>query len=306
MVHEVGDFQEEAATLFLAAQIRLLQLSQGQIASTSSAAFSASFAEALRSAEDAVSLAKRIGDLPLAASALCTLAQVQMAAMNCDDALKATQEATAIFRERDDQRNIASVMCIEADVHLVNGNENKALVTVNKALTIFRDLGDTRGEWIAMGVLEHITGPPEEPQEQPEQPGQQDEQWTAEQWAWWEQQQQQQQQEPQAQQPQQLAVPKKKRPPMQLGDKLDMSALSADLVQRRLTEIVKMSVDLEDDEELEMDKPLMQVGVTSKTAVELRNTLSEEVPGVQLPFTLIFDYPSINAMTDFIIESAQG
>merc|ERR1712151_113546 len=88
------------------------------------------------------------------------------------------------------------------------------------------------------------------------------------------------------------------------GEKLDLSSLSIESVQRRLTEIVKLTVDIEDDEEVELDKPLMQIGVTSKSAVALRNALSTELPGMTMPFTLVFDFPTVNSMSELIMEQS--
>lgn len=107
----------------------------------------------------------------------------------------------------------------------------------------------------------------------------------------------------QPQQPEKQAVAKK-RQPVELGPKLDMNRVKSEDVQRRVEEIVKMTIDLEDDDVIYLDTPLMQLGVTSRTAVELRNALVEELPGVSLPFTMVFDYPSVSAMTEMIMEGA--
>ena len=48
-----------------------------------------------------------------------------------------------------------------------------------------------------------------------------------------------------------------------------------------------------------MDQPLMEVGLDSLTAVELRNTVGN-LFGTELPATVIFDYPSISALAGFI------
>ncbi len=49
------------------------------------------------------------------------------------------------------------------------------------------------------------------------------------------------------------------------------------------------------------DAPLMDAGLDSLGAVELRNALEGQLK-VQLPSTLVFDYPSINAVSEFIRE----
>lgn len=48
--------------------------------------------------------------------------------------------------------------------------------------------------------------------------------------------------------------------------------------------------------------PLMDSGLDSLGAVELRNTLSEAF-ALDLPATLTFDYPSANAIAGFIIST---
>ena len=61
-----------------------------------------------------------------------------------------------------------------------------------------------------------------------------------------------------------------------------------------------------DEEDIEVDTPLMQAGLTSNTAVLLRDEMTTVIPGVNLPPTLMFDYPSISAISEFIMERAGG
>merc|ERR1712060_354247 len=57
-------------------------------------------------------------------------------------------------------------------------------------------------------------------------------------------------------------------------------------------------------EDFEYDMPLMESGLTSNTAVLLRDALTQQLPGVNMPVILVFDYPSISAMSDLIVENA--
>lgn len=87
------------------------------------------------------------------------------------------------------------------------------------------------------------------------------------------------------------------------GGALQLSAgMGTEVVIQKIQSIAKAIVG--DDEDIESDTPLMQAGLTSNTAVILRDELAKDVPGVRLPPTLLFDYPSIQAIADFIVESA--
>ena len=47
------------------------------------------------------------------------------------------------------------------------------------------------------------------------------------------------------------------------------------------------------------ETPLMDSGMDSLSAVEFRNRFTGQMPGVNLPNTLIFDYPTIASIADF-------
>jgi acyl carrier protein len=53
---------------------------------------------------------------------------------------------------------------------------------------------------------------------------------------------------------------------------------------------------------VEADKPLMDSGMDSLAAVEFRNRLASELPAVELPNTLIFDYPTMNAVANYVVS----
>eukprot|EP00440_Ansanella_granifera_P032408 gb/GFBE01035167.1/.p1 GENE.gb/GFBE01035167.1/~~gb/GFBE01035167.1/.p1 ORF type:complete len:963 (+),score=230.90 gb/GFBE01035167.1/:1-2889(+) len=77
------------------------------------------------------------------------------------------------------------------------------------------------------------------------------------------------------------------------------SGPSPDEIRSQVKLVVAEIVGMDD---LVDDTPLMQAGLTSQSAVLLRNALSKQLPGASLPFTMMFDYPSISALTDFFVE----
>jgi len=82
----------------------------------------------------------------------------------------------------------------------------------------------------------------------------------------------------------------------QQSKEVEQQAASAAL-NGRVRTIVEDLVGMDD---IAGDNPLMTVGLTSQSAVILREALSKEFPGPSLPFTMMFDYPSINGLTDFL------
>jgi NADPH:quinone reductase-like Zn-dependent oxidoreductase/acyl carrier protein len=53
--------------------------------------------------------------------------------------------------------------------------------------------------------------------------------------------------------------------------------------------------------EVDTKRPLLEMGLDSLMSVELRNALGQSL-NQSLPASLLFDYPTINALTDFLIE----
>ncbi|KFG37318.1 putative type I fatty acid synthase, partial [Toxoplasma gondii GAB2-2007-GAL-DOM2] len=54
-----------------------------------------------------------------------------------------------------------------------------------------------------------------------------------------------------------------------------------------------------------LDSPLQELGIDSLGAVELRNSLSQRL-GVKLSATTLFDYPTIRAIIDYIVNQVSG
>merc|ERR1719183_563214 len=84
------------------------------------------------------------------------------------------------------------------------------------------------------------------------------------------------------------------------GTALDMANIDEDQVAAKVREVALAIIG--EGDELDADTPLMEAGLTSSTAVVLKDEVSEEIPGVTLPPTLIFDYPSVSAIAEFVME----
>jgi len=87
--------------------------------------------------------------------------------------------------------------------------------------------------------------------------------------------------------------------PLQVSAGMDPGAIKS--------KILDLAVQIIGDSEgVDIDMPLMEAGLTSNTAVILRDELSKDLPGINLPPTLMFDYPSIGAIAEFVMEKASA
>lgn len=68
-------------------------------------------------------------------------------------------------------------------------------------------------------------------------------------------------------------------------------------------QIQDVATSLVGDDSIAADTPLMDAGLDSLSMVEFRNELLKEFPGISLPGALLFDYPTVNTLRDFIYQT---
>ena len=66
--------------------------------------------------------------------------------------------------------------------------------------------------------------------------------------------------------------------------------------------VLETAKEVSGNTELDADAPLMESGLDSLAQVELRNTLSSRLGGMQLSATLFLDYPTVNAVASYLLE----
>merc|ERR1712046_530106 len=77
--------------------------------------------------------------------------------------------------------------------------------------------------------------------------------------------------------------------------------LDPDYVMEQIQEVTRKLVG--GNRDLDAEKPLMEAGVTSMTAILYRQNLATALTGVNFPVTLVFDYPTVSAIADFVLET---
>jgi len=78
-----------------------------------------------------------------------------------------------------------------------------------------------------------------------------------------------------------------------------------DVLGRRLHEQIADILEIGDPHELDPNRPLFEVGLTSVRAVKVRNVLCSGLTA-PLPATLLFDHPTIEALTSFLAHEILG
>jgi len=225
--------------------------------------------EMLKHSRDAVAVARKVAGGKLRAPALFWNAYALNMTPHAMEALDLIEEATRLFRARYDRRGEAHATLLTAQVYHTRQKPDAAAEYARSALAIFQELGDRQGEASAAQMLQQVApAGGRQQQQQEEQPQLRDQDETIP--------------EPV---PSQMQVEQKGLDPEQA---------------RKL--IYKVAVDtIGDDVDLENDSPLMDMGLDSLSSVSLRNTLAVEFR-VNLAASLMFDYPSVSALTEHIVE----
>merc|ERR1740129_1660328 len=193
----------------------------------------------------------------------------------------------------------AASMVLLADVYLYNRDLAKARELGEEGVYLFQSVGDADGEDMAWTEIERIDKVEGEMREQQMREQQMKDQWQMQQW-----QMQQGGQQWAPQESYEEAAPsaagggyEAKLMKLDVGSGLDPTQLKSQIL-----EVTKGLIGY--DEDIEYDLPLMESGLTSNTGVLLRDALTQQLPGVNMPVTLVFDYTSITAMADLIVENA--
>mmetsp|Transcript_12327 Transcript_12327/g.25001 ORF Transcript_12327/g.25001 Transcript_12327/m.25001 type:complete len:327 (+) Transcript_12327:1-981(+) len=304
LFREIGDDVQETAALYLVSQNAFeLAVDEGAKVGESSLPKAAKDAldKSVKASDGAVKLARDLlsdNGQELLAYSLGVQAQCMMMLKKFDDALRSADEAVILFREIGSDVNEASALLISADALRQTRSYDESGAAAREALGLFQKHGDARGEELSNKIIGFL----EEIQQRMQQ------QWLAQQAAQNPQQWQmnmqfapQEQQGGGGEQAASLARPERER-----GPALDMSAgLDTTVVRAKVMDIASRITGAEEGE-IEADTPLMEAGLTSNSAILLRDELSQELPGITLPVTLVFDYPSIAAMSDLIVESSKA
>ncbi|CAJ1329725.1 unnamed protein product [Effrenium voratum] len=289
---------EEASMLFLVAQeaVQLAVIEGARVGSDKPLKRHARDAldKAEKSAKAAMKLCKenasQTGITEILGSSMCSMSQVHMLRSNYQEALSVARNAVQLFSDEGHPRNQASANLLCADAHRAMENYSEAQKCAFEATRCFKEADpvDEKGLEAAQKVLDslkqHLAPAPRPTYQGPTGGGGLPAQMLAG-------------YEDEEEAPGEARVARS-RPS---GPALDVKNLRPELVQKKIMEVALALTGAPEDE-IQIDTPLMEAGVTSTMAVGLSDELKKDLPGIRLPATLVFDYPSIAAMTELILE----
>merc|ERR1712242_34442 len=295
LVKEMGEKEEEVAVMVLTARATIMQIMQKEEEGKSNEKmFKAAADKATKLAKDALALGKKCDSPQVLGSAHFTVSQTNLMNGKAAEAIKEGENALNVFKGCSYTEGEAAALTLLADVYLFNRDLAKARELGEEGVYLFQSVGDADGEDMAWTEIERIDKIEGEMREQQMREQQLRQQWQmqqgGQQWA--------------PQEAMEEAAPsaagggyEAKLMKLDVGSGLDPTQLKSQIL-----EVTKGLIGY--DEDIEYDMPLMESGLTSNTAVLLRDALTQQLPGVNMPVTLVFDYPSISAMSDLIVENA--
>merc|ERR1712050_291313 len=300
LVKEMGDKEEEVSVMVLTCRAMIMQIMQKEEEGKSNEKmFKAAADKSTKLAKDALAAAKKCDSPQVLGCAHFTVSQTNLMNGKAAEAIKEAENASNVFKGCSYTEGEAASLVLLADTYLFNRDIPKARDLGEEGVYLFQSVGDADGEDMAWTEVERIEKLEGEIREQQAREQQMRDQWQMQQW-----QMQQGGQQWAPQESYEEAAPsaagggyEAKLMKLDVGSGLDPAQLKSQIL-----EVTKGLIGY--DEDIEYDMPLMESGLTSNTAVLLRDALTQQLPGVNMPVTLVFDYPSISAMSDLIVENA--
>eukprot|EP00440_Ansanella_granifera_P024325 gb/GFBE01026423.1/.p1 GENE.gb/GFBE01026423.1/~~gb/GFBE01026423.1/.p1 ORF type:complete len:777 (+),score=240.65 gb/GFBE01026423.1/:1-2331(+) len=272
MFHKLGDQREEASMLLRlsCAHIQVLNNSRGLGRRETKKGCDG----ALKAAKEAVALGKKFEkERAFLSNAYSMLGQCQGMIGKMKEGLKSANESLRLAEEDGDRKGQAAALTTIGEIYSMNGKKEEAKKFAYKALDIAEKIKDAQSMHTAKQLIEHLEGK-----------GGQQEQYVADQGG-------------------QVVAS-------------DDGAVSAAMpaggpykgpsVDSLIPKINELAMSLVSVDELHQDAPLMDAGLDSLSMVQFRNTLQQQFPGVPMPASLIFDNPSVRAVSQNIVEELKA
>mmetsp|Transcript_89583 Transcript_89583/g.237924 ORF Transcript_89583/g.237924 Transcript_89583/m.237924 type:complete len:823 (-) Transcript_89583:106-2574(-) len=226
---------------------------------------------ALEAAKDAIAVSRKIGDNTLVIDSMYILAQVHIVSMRLDDGMKTVNEAVAICQENTMEKEEGRMLVLAAWAHFLSNNLEKGQEAAGQALELLQKYGDSAGEALAYEVMGHIN----ERRAGPKQTFAEED----------------------------FGTPADGGADSQVAVQEEYTGPTVEVLARRLHVMVK---DMFDVDELENDTMLMDIGIDSLSMLDFQARIAREFPGVTWSPTMLFDYPTLQELGEFMHEALEN
>lgn len=247
-----------------------------QTASAPMSELAASVKACMQPAMEAVALARKLDEKYLLPRALTVLSEAYCMSGNTTDGLRVLNEALEHYRSEWDSgrwlaANVtdeAAALLLAAEAHFMREENDSADERAEAAMQLYKLRHDSRGMDKVRSVLAHYKAP---------------------------------------KMPTMAMVEVEEVRPGDRAAALSVAAPTGKgMDPEEVQKIVKANV-MEsiggDEDEVQLDSALMDVGLDSLATVQFRDALNKAF-GMTLPASLVFDYPSIRTMTEFLVEES--
>mmetsp|Transcript_53697 Transcript_53697/g.114613 ORF Transcript_53697/g.114613 Transcript_53697/m.114613 type:complete len:823 (+) Transcript_53697:84-2552(+) len=224
--------------------------------------------QALRHAREAVVLAKKSNDKQLTAAATLASAQALLLGGHADAAMRSTNTGLEVWQGLESKVGIAYATLLLAECHFAKSEHQVAENLANEALAAFTEIDEKEGMERAKQTLARfkesarLGGVQALPAADAEE------------------------EEAEADSTAEASAPKKE-------------AMSLEAAQQLAMEVALTAIGT--DEDLDFDTPLMDMGLDSLSSIAFREQLIAS-SGLQVPSSLVFDYPSLQAIAEHLVE----
>lgn len=275
LFQKIGDQPQQANTLLKISQSNLSVVGSSKLGRREE---KKCFDGSMKSAKEALAISKKLEDKDtgLLVLSYCQVGQVLSLVGKQKEALKAGLEGVRLAEEApNEQRLQVNAMCIMAEIYVTGGNKAEAMKLCERATRLAETTNDGQCMQMVQQLNEMLNkkeGGTETRREAAADAG---------------------------------PATKVAAAGPSIGDG-ELGPYKGPTVDTLVPKIQELALQLVNDEELTQDTPLMDAGLDSLSMVQFRNTLQQQFPGVPMPASLIFDNPSVRAVSLNIVEELKA
>jgi len=265
------DLRGIVKSLFLVIEANVDLLSEDSAAEKPRRVYQQGCEKAMRFAKEAIGICIKTGDRGSEGGAYIWVAHVQIMLGRLPESKQAAATALSIFEELDDKSGLAQALSIKAQAEMHQGDNASALDTLKKALAYARETADDPLVSSITELQAKISGA------QPAAPS------------------------APVMAPVGDAAPAASKQPDADSSGTVATYVGPDPTMVKSFIMTLVATMTGNADEVDGDTPLMESGIDSLASVELRTQLQAEFR-LNLPSTVMFNYPTISTMTELLVD----